>query len=109
MPAIEIDKQGSGVEFEAKFTFYLFLCYAASWQPAEDSCWVMISASLHEEKEDNYCKYDNQYLQLFTSSLYKAALVFTFFASYACKRAEPVAEPEKMAGGGTYGLAWAGQ
>ncbi|KAI9115067.1 hypothetical protein K1719_014080 [Acacia pycnantha] len=28
----------------------------------------------------NYCKYDNQYLQLFTSSLYLAALVSTMFA-----------------------------
>ncbi|CAL0300754.1 unnamed protein product [Lupinus luteus] len=31
--------------------------------------------------ESNYCKYDNQYLQLFTSSLYLAALVATMFAS----------------------------
>ncbi|XP_047310140.1 sugar transport protein 8-like [Impatiens glandulifera] len=34
--------------------------------------------------ENNYCKYDNQLLQLFTSSLYLAALVATFFASKAC-------------------------
>jgi MFS family permease len=40
----------------------------------------------HEAKENNYCKYDNQYLQLFTSSLYLAALVSTFFASYICKK-----------------------
>ncbi|OIV91507.1 hypothetical protein TanjilG_26476 [Lupinus angustifolius] len=31
--------------------------------------------------ESNYCKYDNQFLQLFTSSLYLAALVATMFAS----------------------------
>lgn len=31
--------------------------------------------------EDNYCKYDDQILQLFTSSLYIAALVASFFAS----------------------------
>ncbi|XP_027366901.1 sugar transport protein 13-like [Abrus precatorius] len=31
--------------------------------------------------ESNYCKYDNQNLQLFTSSLYLAALVATLFAS----------------------------
>merc|ERR1712071_406141 len=30
-------------------------------------------------KESNYCKYDNQGLQLFTSSLYLAALTSTFF------------------------------
>ncbi|KAI5070483.1 hypothetical protein GOP47_0014826 [Adiantum capillus-veneris] len=32
-------------------------------------------------KEDNYCKYDNQVFQLFSSSLYLAALPATFFAS----------------------------
>lgn len=37
-----------------------------------------------QAKEDNYCKYDNQYLQLFTSSLYLAALVSSFVASKAC-------------------------
>ena len=35
-------------------------------------------------KEDNYCKYDNHYLQLFTSSLYLAALVSSFLASKVC-------------------------
>ncbi|GFP84012.1 sugar transport protein 8 [Phtheirospermum japonicum] len=34
--------------------------------------------------EDNYCKYDDQMLQLFTSSLYIAALVASLFASKAC-------------------------
>ncbi|CAI9118520.1 OLC1v1020103C1 [Oldenlandia corymbosa var. corymbosa] len=34
--------------------------------------------------ENNYCKYDDQILQLFTSSLYLAALVSSFFASKAC-------------------------
>lgn len=34
-----------------------------------------------EEVVSNYCKYDNQTLQLFTSSLYLAALVATMFAS----------------------------
>ncbi|KAK9932729.1 hypothetical protein M0R45_019953 [Rubus argutus] len=33
----------------------------------------------------NYCKYDNQGLQLFTSSLYLAALIATFLASYTTK------------------------
>ncbi|KAB2625387.1 sugar transport protein 13-like [Pyrus ussuriensis x Pyrus communis] len=35
--------------------------------------------------ESNYCKYDNQGLQLFTSSLYLAALVATFVAMYTTK------------------------
>lgn len=34
--------------------------------------------------EDNYCKYDDQMLQLFTSSLYLAALISSFGASKAC-------------------------
>ena len=33
------------------------------------------------QNETDYCKYDNQVLTLFTSSLYIAALVITFFAS----------------------------
>ncbi|KAI3469553.1 hypothetical protein Pfo_026216 [Paulownia fortunei] len=35
-------------------------------------------------QENNYCKYDDQLLQLFTSSLYLAALVASFGASKAC-------------------------
>lgn len=35
--------------------------------------------------DNNYCKYDNQGLQLFTSSLYLSALTSTFFASYTTK------------------------
>lgn len=35
----------------------------------------------HRDTTD-YCKYDNQILTLFTSSLYLSALVFTFGASY---------------------------
>ncbi|MCO5549034.1 hypothetical protein L7F22_002501 [Adiantum nelumboides] len=37
-------------------------------------------------KEDNYCKYNNQVFQLFSSSLYLAALIATFFASAVSKR-----------------------
>ena len=40
-------------------------------------------AHLHET---DYCKYDNQVLTLFTSSLYFAGLVSTFGASYVTKR-----------------------
>ncbi|XP_043693295.1 sugar transport protein 8-like [Telopea speciosissima] len=46
--------------------------------------------SVYEKKlrahENNYCKYDNQFLQLFTSSLYISALVFSFVASYLCNK-----------------------
>ncbi|KAH7573752.1 hypothetical protein JRO89_XS03G0202200 [Xanthoceras sorbifolium] len=36
--------------------------------------------------ENNYCKYDNQFLQLFTSCLYIAALVASFAAASACTK-----------------------
>ncbi|WOL16918.1 hypothetical protein Cni_G25706 [Canna indica] len=39
----------------------------------------------HETKDSNYCKYDNQGLQLFTSSLYLAGLTATFVASYTSR------------------------
>lgn len=35
----------------------------------------------HDVNENAYCKYDNHLLTLFTSSLYLAALVASFFAS----------------------------
>ncbi|PIA30734.1 hypothetical protein AQUCO_05400083v1 [Aquilegia coerulea] len=37
-------------------------------------------------KEDNYCKFDNQLVQLFTSSLYISALVSSFLASKVCSK-----------------------
>lgn len=40
----------------------------------------------HMAKENNYCKFDNQNLQLFTSSLYLAALVSSFIASKVCTK-----------------------
>ncbi|KAJ8749696.1 hypothetical protein K2173_012247 [Erythroxylum novogranatense] len=40
----------------------------------------------HAAKSNNYCKYNNQLLQLFTSSLYFAAIVASFFASIVCRK-----------------------
>ena len=37
-------------------------------------------------KEENYCKYDNHYLQLFTSSLSLAALTSSFLPSKVCTK-----------------------
>jgi MFS family permease len=37
-------------------------------------------------KQSSYCKFDNQGLQLFTSSLYLAGLTATLFASYTTRR-----------------------
>ncbi|WVZ98427.1 hypothetical protein U9M48_043873 [Paspalum notatum var. saurae] len=41
---------------------------------------------LDGSRQSTYCKYDNQGLQLFTSSLYIAGLVATLFASYTTRR-----------------------
>ncbi|KAF8690405.1 hypothetical protein HU200_040756 [Digitaria exilis] len=45
-----------------------------------------VYARKHRAKEDNYCKFDDQRLQLFTSSLYLAALAASFVASRICTR-----------------------
>ncbi|CAN6448467.1 unnamed protein product [Victoria cruziana] len=106
MPAIIIDKQlSAGVEFQGKFTFYVFICCIMSafgglmfgydigisgGVTSMDDFLIEFFPKVYHRKqkivEDNYCKYDNQYLQLFTSSLYMAALFSTFFASQACKK-----------------------
>lgn len=39
----------------------------------------------HHAHENNYCKFNDQKLQLFTSSLYLAAIVASFFGSITCK------------------------
>ncbi|KAJ7959776.1 Sugar transport protein [Quillaja saponaria] len=39
----------------------------------------------HKAHENNYCKYNNEFLQLFTSSLYLAAIVASFVASIVSK------------------------
>ncbi|XP_051113161.1 sugar transport protein 8-like [Andrographis paniculata] len=40
----------------------------------------------HHTKENNYCKFDDQLLQLFTSSLYLAAVVCSWLASFSCNK-----------------------
>ncbi|KAI4383883.1 hypothetical protein MLD38_009675 [Melastoma candidum] len=40
----------------------------------------------HRAKENNYCKYNNPGLQLFTSSLYLAAILASLCASMFCKK-----------------------
>ncbi|KAK1287664.1 Sugar transport protein 8 [Acorus calamus] len=71
---------GDSKEFEAKITIYVVLC--AIIAAIGDLMWGDLRK--HQVKENNYCKYDNQCLQLFTSSLYLAALVFSFVASKCC-------------------------
>lgn len=47
---------------------------------------VVYRKTISGDLDSNYCKYDNQGLQLFTSSLYLAGLTATFFASYTTRR-----------------------
>ncbi|CAN6548017.1 unnamed protein product [Malus baccata var. baccata] len=47
---------------------------------------VVYRRTLEQGDNSNYCKYDNQGLQLFTSSLYLAGLTATFAASYTTRK-----------------------
>ncbi|XP_022732467.1 sugar transport protein 2-like [Durio zibethinus] len=40
----------------------------------------------HQAKENNYCKFNDAYLQLFTSSLYLAAIAASFVASFFSRK-----------------------
>lgn len=96
----------SGVEFEAKITpIVIISCIMAATGGLMFGYDVGVSGGVtsmddflkkffpvvykrkHEpELDSNYCKYDNQGLQLFTSSLYLAGLISTFFASYTTRK-----------------------
>ncbi|KAK8615192.1 hypothetical protein V6N13_068973 [Hibiscus sabdariffa] len=92
-------------KYQSKFTVYVVLCWIlaafgglmfgydigiSGGVTAMDDFLIEFFPKVHERKlhakEDNYCKYDDQFLQLFTSSLYLAALVSSFFASKICSK-----------------------
>ncbi|CAM8993311.1 unnamed protein product [Rhodiola kirilowii] len=89
--------------FESKITAYVVICWMlaacgglmfgydigiSGGVTAMDDFLIKFFPKIHERKlhakEDNYCKFDDQFLQLFTSSLYLAALVASFAASKIC-------------------------
>ncbi|KAK4478079.1 hypothetical protein RD792_017344 [Penstemon davidsonii] len=89
--------------FKSKVTVYVFACWIlaafgglmfgydvgiSGGVTGMDDFLIKFFPNVHERKlhaaESNFCKYDDQMLQLFTSSLYLAALVSSFFASKAC-------------------------
>ncbi|KAA8548626.1 hypothetical protein F0562_000310 [Nyssa sinensis] len=89
--------------FRSKITVYVLACWIfaafgglmfgydigiSGGVTAMDDFLIKFFPAVHERKlhakENNYCKYDDQTLQLFTSSLYLAALVASFGASKAC-------------------------
>ncbi|KAM3393777.1 sugar transport protein 8 [Capsicum galapagoense] len=95
---------GNG-NFNSKTTFYVVACWIfvafgglmfgydigiSGGVSGMDDFLILFFPKVHERKktakENNYCKYDDQLLQLFTSSLYLSALVSSFFASKACTK-----------------------
>ncbi|EEF45377.1 sugar transport protein 8 [Ricinus communis] len=106
MPAIIIaNKNGDYPEYDGKITVTVIICViiaacgglmfgydigVSGGVTAMDDFLEKFFPSVYERKkhalENNYCKYDNQYLQLFTSSLYIAALIASFFASKTCTK-----------------------
>ncbi|KAJ9182087.1 hypothetical protein P3X46_006117 [Hevea brasiliensis] len=99
-------KPAGGVEFEAKITpIVIISCIMAATGGLMFGYDVGVSGgvtsmpdflkkffpTVYRKTQDptinsNYCKYDNQGLQLFTSSLYLAGLIATFFASYTTRK-----------------------
>ncbi|KAJ6303053.1 hypothetical protein OIU77_017016 [Salix suchowensis] len=105
MPGLSMAESGGGRDFPAKLTLQVFICTiiaafgglmfgydigisggVTSMDDFLEKFFPAVYLKKHEAREDNYCKYDNQFLQLFTSSLYLAAIVSSFIASFFCKK-----------------------
>ncbi|PKA65036.1 Sugar transport protein 8 [Apostasia shenzhenica] len=105
MPAAAVVSGSSSAEFDGRITVYVILCGViaatgglmfgydigisggvTAMDDFLEKFFPLVYRRKREAKEDNYCKYDNQGLQLFTSSLYLAALAASFAASKTCSR-----------------------
>ncbi|KAK8943821.1 Sugar transport protein 8 [Platanthera guangdongensis] len=108
MPAIVVSSNDSGVkhkDFDGKITIYVVLCGilaatgglvfgfdigisggVTAMDDFLEKFFPKVYRKKLQAKEDNYCKFDNQWLQLFTSSLYLAALFSSFAASKVCSK-----------------------
>ncbi|KAK9139774.1 hypothetical protein Scep_009455 [Stephania cephalantha] len=106
MPGVVVVAPNGGLpQFEGKTTVYVIICGIiaafggfifgydigiSGGVTAMDDFLIKFFPGVYEKKlkahENNYCKYDNQSLQLFTSSLYLAALVASFGASKVCTK-----------------------
>ncbi|KAJ1695169.1 hypothetical protein LUZ63_011867 [Rhynchospora breviuscula] len=105
MPAIAVSGGGGGDDFGGKVTFHVIICAivaatgglmfgydigisggVTSMDDFLEKFFPDVFEKKHHAVENNYCKYDNQFLQLFTSSLYLAALVASFVASKICSK-----------------------
>ncbi|KAG6537526.1 hypothetical protein ZIOFF_002620 [Zingiber officinale] len=104
MPAVVVSS-GGDKQFEGKITVYVVICGiiaatgglmfgydigisggVTSMDDFLERFFPKVFERKHMAKENNYCKFDNQNLQLFTSSLYLAALVSSFIASKVCTK-----------------------
>ncbi|KAJ4773124.1 Sugar transport protein 8 [Rhynchospora pubera] len=104
MPAIVVSGDGKG-DFGGKVTFHVIICAivaatgglmfgydigisggVTSMDDFLEKFFPEVFEKKHHAVENNYCKFDNQFLQLFTSSLYLAALVASFVASKICSK-----------------------
>ncbi|EEF36715.1 sugar transport protein 6 [Ricinus communis] len=102
--AVVVNPEG-GKDFPAKLTFQVLICSiiaafgglmfgydigisggVTSMDDFLEKFFPTVYVKKHRAREDNYCKFDNQLLQLFTSSLYLAAIVASFVASVMCKK-----------------------
>ncbi|KAJ8768435.1 hypothetical protein K2173_021588 [Erythroxylum novogranatense] len=101
----EVETTDEKIIFPSKVTAYIVICWIlaafaglmfgydigiSGGVTAMDDFLIKFFPKVHERKlhakENNYCKYNDQMLQLFTSSLYLAALVFSFVASKVCEK-----------------------
>ena len=76
-PSLVTSPTGKAKQFDGKITIYVGSAMTLTSQ-VKSRRWTTSS--------NNYCKYDDQNLQLFTSSLYMAALVANFAASEVCSK-----------------------
>ncbi|KAJ4722426.1 Sugar transport protein [Melia azedarach] len=105
MAGAVVAASGDVPQFEGKITVYIIICVIigafgglmfgfdigiSGGVTSMDDFLKDFFPSVYRKKqhahEDNYCKFDDQYLQLFTSCLYIAALVASFAASSACTK-----------------------
>ncbi|WOG89109.1 hypothetical protein DCAR_0208345 [Daucus carota subsp. sativus] len=94
-----------GTEFPGKLTWNVVLCTViaafgglmfgydigisggvTSMDSFLEKFFPVVYRKKHQAKEDNYCKFNDQYLQLFTSSLYLSATICCFVASKSCNK-----------------------
>ncbi|TYI64185.1 hypothetical protein E1A91_D09G069600v1 [Gossypium mustelinum] len=101
-----VSGSGENQEFEGRITVYVTVCViiaafgglmfgydvgisggVTSMDDFLKKFFPVVYKKKQHAHENNYCKYDNQSLQLFTSSLYIAALIASFVASKVCSKA----------------------